>query len=151
MSLFMAFISDVIVYVEGGRFSSSRWSAVAGVWLEWSCWFSALGWWWGRRSLCEDGPQWYWIRRHAVDLRSLPPDEGCSKHGPRWNGQGEQGTSPMPSVCNFTVFCCPTEFYCLMLDAYTMTYINVIRWISLNMWQSPFLCRLVNYLYFFFL
>ena len=28
------------------------------------------------RSLCQDGPQWHRIWRHAAHLRSLPPDEG---------------------------------------------------------------------------
>ena len=37
-----------------------------------------LGGRWGRRPLCENGPQWHRIWRYAADLRSLSFAEKCS-------------------------------------------------------------------------
>lgn len=54
--------------------------------------------WWSW-TLCKDGTQWHWVRRHAADLWSLPRDEGRAGDVP-----GRNGWCKTPNQCNLDLY-----------------------------------------------
>lgn len=54
--------------------------------------------WWSW-TLCKDGTQWHWVRRHAADLWSLPRDERRAGDVP-----GRNGWCKTPNQCNLDLY-----------------------------------------------